>query len=157
MKMNSTYIEEISRLDRDNFWFKVKRYYLDSIITKKNAYILNVGCGIGSNLLEFTLKNNYVVGIDKSNILAKYCRERRIKCFKLDLEKDLLVQLDFIPDYITALDFLEHIKKPVVVLKKLLLFSGKNTKVILTVPAYQFLWSDWDVFLGHVKRYTQHH
>jgi len=153
--MDETYLDDIARLDSNNFWFRAKQYYLNAIITKEKANILDVGCGSGGNMLDFIKRNYCVLGIDKSNTAVRYCQKKGFKALKLDLEEEKPIQLDFIPDYITVLDFIEHLNNSVKVLEKLLSISRDHTKLIITVPAYQSLWSEWDILMSHSKRYSQ--
>jgi 2-polyprenyl-3-methyl-5-hydroxy-6-metoxy-1,4-benzoquinol methylase len=55
------------------------------------------------------------------------------------------------------LDVLEHIKEPVSFLKDLKknISLSPDSHVIITVPAFQFLFSKHDRFLGHYRRYTE--
>lgn len=59
-------------------------------------------------------------------------------------------------DAIILMDVLEHIEKPGELLKELLKLPSvnKNTVFIITVPAYQQLFSLHDKKLGHYRRYN---
>ena len=59
-------------------------------------------------------------------------------------------------DLVFLFDLIEHIENDVDFLKELRtspLFSD-DTKIFITVPAFQFLFSNHDVFLKHYRRYT---
>ncbi len=66
----------------------------------------------------------------------------------LDTEKSI--------DAIVLMDVLEHIEDPEKLLQQLLSFRAVNqhTRFIITVPAYQQLFSEHDKNLGHFKRYN---
>ena len=49
---------------------------------------------------------------------------------------------------------MEHIKDDLLVLKELKRILKNDGLIFLTVPAYQFLWSDHDVSLSHYRRYN---
>lgn len=51
-------------------------------------------------------------------------------------------------------DVLEHIENDLDFLKKILWHLETEGILYLTVPAYQFLWSQEDNFAGHYRRYT---
>lgn len=55
---------------------------------------------------------------------------------------------------VVLLDVLEHVADPVKVLKEAAKTLQGTGKIIFTVPAYPFLFSDWDERLGHYRRYT---
>ncbi|PCJ97260.1 MAG: methyltransferase [Zetaproteobacteria bacterium] len=52
------------------------------------------------------------------------------------------------------MDVLEHVEDDVALLKEYADSMPKNGKVLITVPAFQFMWSGHDVFLEHYRRYT---
>jgi SAM-dependent methyltransferase len=152
--MNDAYIEEIAKFEKENFWFKVRRQYLKSIIKKSGAKIIDLGCGSGYTAVELTNQGYRVIGIDKSKLAVEKASFLGLEVIKMDLESDEALPRDFLPDYIIAMDFIEHINNPVAIFRKIAAISRADTKLIITVPAYQFLWSDWDRNLGHVKRYS---
>ena len=51
-------------------------------------------------------------------------------------------------------DVIEHIKKPKALLKNLKKYLKKDGYILITVPAYQFLYSKKDKVLGHYRRYN---
>lgn len=52
------------------------------------------------------------------------------------------------------MDVLEHVEDDVALLKEYADSMPENGKVLITVPAFQFMWSGHDVFLEHYRRYT---
>jgi SAM-dependent methyltransferase len=57
-------------------------------------------------------------------------------------------------DLVLLMDVLEHVDDDVALLKE---YVGKvpiGSRFLLSVPAFQFLWSGHDVFLEHKRRYT---
>jgi len=152
--MNSGHIDDIACLDKHNFWFRSRQRYINSLMVKKQAKVLDIGCGSGGNMLNFAGRGHSVLGIDKDDAALAHCQQRGLKVVKMDLDEGNKPKLDFVPDYITALDCIEHIKMPVQLLKNLRTFSTNDTRLIITVPAYSYFWSEWDVYLGHVKRYS---
>ena len=67
-----------------------------------------------------------------------------------------LTNPDFSPDIILLLDVMEHIEDDKAFLKALISQEviDSKTKVLITVPAYQSLFSAHDIFLNHFRRYT---
>ena len=153
--MDSEYINELEELDIRNFWFKAKEKYLNSIIKEPGAVILDIGCGSGRCLSSFTARGFEVIGIDISERAVTLCKEKGYRVFQADLEKETVLDIQSAPDYITALDFMEHVENPVQVLRNLRKSSDSDTQLIVTVPSYQGLFSEWDQAMGHVKRYSR--
>lgn len=52
------------------------------------------------------------------------------------------------------MDVLEHVEDDVALLRSYREFLSSNATAIITVPAFQFLWSGHDLFLEHHRRYT---
>jgi hypothetical protein len=57
-------------------------------------------------------------------------------------------------DLILMMDVLEHVDDDVALLRRYSDAMSDTTRVLITVPAFQALWSGHDVFLGHRRRYT---
>ena len=57
-------------------------------------------------------------------------------------------------DLVLMMDVLEHVPDDVALLKEYADTMEKGGRVLITVPAFQFLWSGHDVFLEHYRRYT---
>lgn len=58
-------------------------------------------------------------------------------------------------DYITALDVIEHIENEKSFLERIKMLLNNNGKVLLTVPAYQWLYCQYDKEAGHFRRYSK--
>ena len=57
-------------------------------------------------------------------------------------------------ELILMMDVLEHVPDDVALLKEYTENMPIGGKVLITVPAFQFIWSGHDVFLEHYRRYT---
>lgn len=55
---------------------------------------------------------------------------------------------------VLMMDVLEHVPDDVALLREYANPMPKGGHVLITVPAFQFLWSGHDVFLEHYRRYT---
>lgn len=63
--------------------------------------------------------------------------------------------VDRVPqDLILMMDVLEHVDDDVGLLRDYTDRMPRGGRVLITVPAFQFLWSGHDVFLEHRRRYT---
>ena len=61
---------------------------------------------------------------------------------------------DFNIGAVGLFDVIEHIKDPISFLKGIIDRVAVGTKIYITVPALQSLWSEVDVISGHFKRYN---
>jgi 2-polyprenyl-3-methyl-5-hydroxy-6-metoxy-1,4-benzoquinol methylase len=57
-------------------------------------------------------------------------------------------------DLVLAMDVIEHVSDDAGLLRSYRDLVRPGTRFILSVPAFNFLWSRHDVFLGHYRRYT---
>ena len=57
-------------------------------------------------------------------------------------------------DLILMMDVLEHVPDDVALIKEYTDSMPAGGKLLITVPAFQFMWSGHDVFLEHYRRYT---
>ena len=94
---------------------------------------------------------------------------RRIRDLEAELKVDLFhrstrvvklsdlgqIYYEQVKDIITALDVIEHIDDDAGSLQILHRALGDDGTAIITVPAYQFLWSQHDVDNQHKRRYSK--
>ena len=57
-------------------------------------------------------------------------------------------------DLVLFMDVLEHVEDDAGLLMEYAAKVPKGAKILVSVPAFRFLWSGHDVFLGHYRRYT---
>ncbi len=93
--------------------------------------ILDVGCG-NAKLVEMIPSNIYYLGIDKNPPNKKTFKKNNIRFLQINLEKNFSLDGKF--DTIILAAVLEHLKDPLIVVKKLLLNLNKNGKIIITTP-----------------------
>ena len=58
-------------------------------------------------------------------------------------------------DLILMMDVIEHVDDDVALIRAYTDCMPRGSAVLVTVPAFQFLWSGHDVFLEHKRRYTR--
>jgi SAM-dependent methyltransferase len=57
-------------------------------------------------------------------------------------------------DLLLLMDVLEHVDDDVALLGEYVRLAPRGARVLVTVPAFQWLWSGHDAYLGHRRRYT---
>lgn len=139
------------------YWWHIGRLsivdaQLQSISSRKTKLrILNVGCGTGGTIKTLE-KYGIVTNIDTSKEALKY--------MKLSGHDGILINTPVLPfkdesfDVVVALDVLEHIENDQTALLEWRRVLKESGKVLITVPAYQWLWSGHDESLHHWRRYT---
>ncbi|MBO0891863.1 MAG: methyltransferase domain-containing protein, partial [Acidothermales bacterium] len=97
-----------------------------------------------------------VTAIDDSEHAVEYCRRRHAGAVTVRTGRvpdDLRDGEVF--DLVTAFDVVEHIEDDVAALRGLRAALVPGGRLVLTVPAYQLLWSQHDVNNGHYRRYRR--
>ncbi len=148
--------EEMFENEENYWWFVGTRNIIFTQINKfigknNNLTILDIGCGTGI-VIKRLEKYGKVFGIDTSDESIGFCKKRGIKsAIKADAAN--LPFNDNTFDLITVLDVLEHIKNEEIAISEIYRVLKNNGKVIVTVPSYNFLWSDHDIVSHHFRRY----
>jgi SAM-dependent methyltransferase len=115
--------------------------------------ILDAGCGTGANL-RMLRRYGEGVGLDLSSQALRFssvCAPGALSAG--DLQNVGFSSSSF--DLVTALDVLEHVRDDQAAVIELHRITKPGGRVIVTVPAYQFLWSEHDEALHHHRRYTR--
>ncbi len=139
-----------------HWWFLGRRKIIEKILkyfynNKKKNYILEIGCGSGGNLLMLS-RYGQVYGIEPDKESREYAKARNVGVIKDGtLPDNIPYKKKF--DLIFLLDVIEHLDDDEKALKSLQKYLKTDGKIIITVPAYQFLWSSHDEVNFHKRRY----
>jgi SAM-dependent methyltransferase len=149
------YREHFELEDR-HWWFVGRRAVIRSLLGRadvpREARILDAGCGTGRNLLELSGLGR-VEGVDSSPDAIEFCRRRGLSAVT-QARLDGLPFVDRSFDLIVMTDVLEHVEGERDALRELRRVAAPRARLLLTVPAYQWLWSQHDDEHHHVRRYT---
>jgi SAM-dependent methyltransferase len=128
-------------------------------ISNGELNILDVGCGDAFFLDQLSKRipnaNYFAIdtAFDETSISFFAEKYPNIKFYPSVEHPDLAkVRIDII----LLLDVIEHIENDIDFLKKLSEMPGfsNDTRIVITVPAYQTLFCSHDTWLGHYRRYT---
>ncbi|MFQ6134168.1 MAG: class I SAM-dependent methyltransferase, partial [Armatimonadota bacterium] len=153
--MSPEEIEKMFRLE-DVYWWFVARRRLVSLLLREaveggeERRVLDVGCGTGATMRTLA-QHGRVWGVDPSTEALSRCRERGFTA----LTRGTVEALPFGDnsfDVVTCLDVLEHVDDEAA-LAELCRVCRPCGWLLLTVPAYRFLWSEHDEALQHRRRY----
>lgn len=157
--MNPAAYLEMSETESRHWWFSGRRAILSSIMANltlpQPCRILEVGCGTGGNLQMLS-------GFGEVSAFEMDANARAIASKKTNNLHDIRAGRcpDEIPfhdrrfDLICLFDVLEHIDQDTETLISIKPLLRKNGRILITVPAYQWLWSAHDEFLYHKRRYS---
>lgn len=151
--------QDLYDLEDKHWWHVAKRKTCLSIINRyvkiKKPTILDIGCGTGKNLEEFS-KIGKAYGIDCSSVAIKFCKKKRgLSNVSLGSAENTGYANGKL-NVVSMLDVLEH-TDDVKTLKEVWRILEDKGYLLITVPAYQWMWSNWDIVLHHRRRYTKKH
>lgn len=154
-------LQEYARLERYYWWWIGRRSIIRAMLARhagsqKQLRILDWGCGPGGNFPALT-EFGTVLGVDASPEALRFCRDRgygNVEQFNTVADFSA-VHPGVMFDVVTALDVTEHIRDDVGFLRDLGTLLKPGGTLVITVPAYQFLWSEVDDMVSHVRRYTR--
>jgi ubiquinone/menaquinone biosynthesis C-methylase UbiE len=155
--------DALEKVEREHWFYKGKRiltqYWIDREAKLSRGDTI-VDCGAGTGELVRELKGRYerkgvsIIGIEFVEEARRLAKERKgielLEGSILDLpQKDATSQVTI------ALDVLEHVEDDTLAFSEMLRITKSGGIVIINVPAFMSLWSDWDVSLGHFRRYSK--
>src|SRR5689334_9695378 len=139
-------LQAILDSDERHWWYRGRLRIVTNEVERiglpPNARILDAGCGSGS-VLGHLRAFGEVTGADVSPLAVAAARARRTgEVVQASIERLPFPDGSF--DLVTCLDVLEHTPDDVAVLRELRRITRPGGHVLLTVPAYQALWSGHD-------------
>ena|SRR5947209_1439904 len=141
--MDAALMKATLAVDEHHWWYRgrrrVIRAELDKLVLPPDARVLDAGCGSGRTLQELA-DYGTVSGIELSEEAAELARARGIGEVRVGRLEELPWDDDTF-DLITCLDVIEHTPDDVVALAELRRVCRPGGWLLVTVPAYQALWS----------------
>lgn len=155
--MNTAEYAEMYKLESFYWWFVARRRLLEWLmrdVTQEltNPAILDVGCGTGINFSVLS-KFGDTFSSDAAGEALRFCKTRGLNGLVQSDGKSLPFRSSSF-DLVTALDVLEHLENDLEAMGELLRVTKENGVLVITVPAYGFLWSEHDEALHHRRRYA---
>jgi len=144
-------------IEADYWWFVNKRRIVQALLRRfapKPGVLLEVGCGGGYLSAQLLQAGWQMLSADFSPAAAGFARRRGVQ---RSLAFDAQVPWPFcdgIADGFLMLDVLEHLRDDRHALRQAARVLRPGGFGIVAVPAYQFLFSAWDEYNGHYRRYT---
>jgi SAM-dependent methyltransferase len=146
--------EQMAAVEDRHWWFVSRREIFSRLLGRfapaAGGLIVDLGCGTGGNL-GMLRHHGAVVGLEMDPAAAAVAA-RRGNVVQIDADAGWPLAADAV-DVVTAYDVLEHIEDEQQVLRRVHATLKPGGRLILSVPAYQWLWSAHDDVLHHLRRY----
>jgi len=148
----------MAAVEDKHWWFSARRSIVNSVLSSlplpSTTDILEVGCGSGGNLAMLA-QYGQVYAIEPEPEALAMAEKKGLAAIKPGLLPHDIPYEDKQFDLIVLLDVLEHVdddRQALQILRERLKPGGW---LILTVPAFAWLWSQHDVSHHHHRRYAK--
>lgn len=157
--MDRRVYDRMAEHDSTHWWYRARRDILADYITRyaglpKDARILEIGCGTGHNL-PMLARFGSVDAIEIDPAAREVAASRLGK----PVGEAPLPALPGVPrghyHMIAVLDVVEHIEDDVAALRAMAECLAPGGRILIAVPAHQWMWSAHDVVNHHHRRYSK--
>lgn len=155
--MDKNYYKAYYHLERRHWWFLARGEMLLNHLkqvcpTSMPLRILNVGAATGRSS-ELLMALGQVVSVEYDADCYEFVRQN----VPIDIINGSILDLPFEDnsfDVVCAFDVIEHVADDALAVAEMQRVCKKGGLVCVSVPAFQFLWSEHDVVNHHFRRYT---
>jgi SAM-dependent methyltransferase len=139
-----------------SFWFSHRGGIIKSVMDRftVTGAVLDVGGGNGFETLRLQNSFSQSALVEPGLPGCYAAKERGVRNIIQGTLESLKIKSGQIAG-VCFFDVIEHLEKPQILLReanRILKFDGR---IYVTVPAYQFLWSDEDEYAQHKRRYSK--
>lgn len=165
--MNPEEYGRMHELETHYWWFVGRRLLIARLLkdalpqaNDSKLRLVDLGCGTGANLpmlRQAIGSSGEVFGLDFSALALQFAGDQ-VNLSNLYLSQGDAMQLplrDCVADCVTMLDVLEHLPDDDKALSEVFRILKPGGVLVLSVPAYQHLWSAHDEALHHFRRYER--
>jgi SAM-dependent methyltransferase len=146
------------QLEDEHWWFLARREILETLLRRLHlpmgAEVLEVGCGTGGNIGMLSQFGNLTC-LEQDPQAAHLARARKLAPVLPGELPHGIPELPIAFDLIAAFDVLEHVDEDLAGLRTLSSMLKSGGRIVITVPAFNFLWSRHDDENHHKRRYRR--
>jgi SAM-dependent methyltransferase len=154
--MDRDYERQTHEAEDRHWWYRGRRKVIDGVLAGLGlpapARVLDAGCGSGRNMVELAHLGE-VTGVELSDTSVELARARGVG----EVVAGSVLEMPFADDSFdlaVSLDVIEHLDDDLAAMRELRRTVAPGGGLLVTVPAYQWLWSGHDEINHHHRRYT---
>ena len=148
------YSGEESNSEAGGFWAEERAYFIRKMLNDRKINLLwEVGAGNGNAAIPLRKNGIDVVCVEPLRSGTLTLIKNGFLTFQSTLET--LELPDNSIEAIGAFDVLEHLESPEILLREIFRILRPGGYFICSVPAYQWLFSNFDISIGHYRRYSR--
>ena len=155
--MDVRYRAGYRELYQNHWWWRAREAIILETLRRSEppggwGTVLDVGCGDGL-FFDRLSELGEVDGIEPDGAFVSDTGRHRQRIHLAPFDEHFRPGKTY--SLVLMLDVLEHLPDPVAALGHALALLGPGGALLITVPAFNLLWTNHDVINGHVTRYTK--
>jgi dolichyl-phosphate beta-glucosyltransferase len=150
----------LAAFDASHWWYRSKAALVATALrrtatsARHRGLLVDIGGGSGGVTALLGWSPDRVVVVEGNPQLAAEAH-RRHGLTSLRASVDEVPLADRSAEVVCLLDVIEHLDDPMAALREAARLLAPDGRVVVNVPAHQWLWSSHDEELGHRRRYTR--
>jgi SAM-dependent methyltransferase len=157
--VEESFYDTLHEVQERHWWYVARREILETVLRRVHdagvpeGTLYDLGCGVGANLPVLE-KFGPTLGIDSSATAVAHCHERghlNVRQSDIGSLRDLPAESGSV---VVLADVIEHLDDDSGCLEAAHRLLKPGGALVVTVPAFMFLWSGVDELSHHRRRYT---
>lgn len=159
LTLNPDFYKQYFQIEKDHWLMRVRRFIIFDLLKKyakppsEKVRILDFGCGSGYLVARLAERGFQSFGLDISAEAIEFGRRQGIKNIEA-VDSHTINYPDNFFDAILLMDVIEHLEDESWAVKEVERVLAPGGVIIITVPAFMFLWGVQDEVAQHYRRYT---
>lgn len=152
--MEGTEVRKLAALEDEHWWYRERRHILEKTVEGMTpGTALDIGAAGGGNTRVLRRLGWNAIPLEYGPEGAEVAAERGLAVVRADATR--LPFADQSLDLVVAYDLLEHLVDDEGCVQEVLRVLRPHGRFLVAVPCDPKLWSDHDVAVDHVRRYTR--